>query len=368
MGEEASSDEDDDGLQAPTAAVPLLDGDDVNKTETHADLDEWDSEPDDGSALLHEDELTRPQGDDDDKDPEIDDGELIDLAFLDSSGGAVRVNAGLVNSDALRNTRWAPITDQFEDDSTQSFPGLTSSPGGPIQRIVKIFDNPGDLFFAFFPRSLWESIAAESNRFERQTRQVRATAVIADQRRRHAEDASVVVEDIATVKTRMRLMPAIEPWEIVRVIGLLMANVLCTHRRGIFHHWLSYSRGALPTGTFGLTMSSERFWHVLRHLHFTDNNQRSQVVDKAWKIRPVVTVLQDRFRELWELTPTLSFDEGVLPSTPRMNTTRLYMPDKPHKWGTKLFMTCDSETSYCFRYFFCTETTCCIMQHVGHSG
>lgn len=53
---------------------------------------------------------------------------------------------------------------------------------------------------------------------------------------------------------------------------------------------------------------------------------------------------------MWELTPFLSFDEGVLPSTSRMNTTRQFMPDKPHKFGTKLFMTCDAATSYCFRF------------------
>jgi hypothetical protein len=53
----------------------------------------------------------------------------------------------------------------------------------------------------------------------------------------------------------------------------------------------------------------------------------------------------------------------VLPATSRRNTTRMYMPDKPHKFGTKQFMTCDSETSYCFRYaFFWFVFTCCIMR------
>ena len=57
-------------------------------------------------------------------------------------------------------------------------------------------------------------------------------------------------------------------------------------------------------------------------------------------------------------------DEGVLPSTSRMNPTRMYMPDKPHKWGTKLFMTCDAATSYCFRYVFLVIYTCCIIPRV----
>jgi hypothetical protein len=361
MGEEEASDEDDqdEQLQPPTQGASQgasLDPDDVNKIENLAELDDWDSEADEGAdeGVFEEDSVPQRQHDDDD-DNDRDDGELIDRAFLDSLGGEVRVNAGSVNADALRATRWAPVTDQFEDDSTQAYTGLTSSPGGPDQRLVEVFDNPAALFFAFFPRSLWKSIASESNRYERQTRTARANALIATQRRRRAQaqDDTITVEDMATVKTRMRLTPAIEAWKVVRAVGLLVANVLCTHRTGIRNHWSTSGRGAIPSGNFGLVMARNRFWHIMRHLHFTDNNQRAQITDKAWKIRPIVSVLQDRFRTLWQLTPTLSFDEGVLPSTSRMNTTRLYMPDKPHKWGTKLFMTCDSETSYCFRYFFC---------------
>jgi hypothetical protein len=39
----------------------------------------------------------------------------------------------------------------------------------------------------------------------------------------------------------------------------------------------------------------------------------------------------------------------VLPSTSRRNTTRMFMPDKPRRYGSKMFMTCDSRTAYCHR-------------------
>ncbi|KAE9246619.1 hypothetical protein PF004_g4717 [Phytophthora fragariae] len=45
-----------------------------------------------------------------------------------------------------------------------------------------------------------------------------------------------------------------------------------------------------------------------------------------------------------------SFDDGVLPSTSRRNTTRMFMLDKPHRYGSKMFMTCDSRTAYCHRF------------------
>ncbi|KAG6623606.1 uncharacterized protein IUM83_02195 [Phytophthora cinnamomi] len=40
----------------------------------------------------------------------------------------------------------------------------------------------------------------------------------------------------------------------------------------------------------------------------------------------------------------------VLPATSKRNTTRMFMPDKPHRYGTKMFMTCDSKTAYCHRF------------------
>jgi hypothetical protein len=221
------------------------------------------------------------------------------------------------------------------------------------------------MFYSFFPRSLWAKIAAESNRFERQTRGDRASALVAAQRRRHAKDDTVIVEDIGIVRQRMRLTSPIEAWEIVRVVGLLLGNVLCTHHTGIAQHWKSARQGSISGGSFGLIMSRNRFNHVLRHLHFSDNKARANALlhDKAWKIRPVVSVLQERFRSLWDLTSSLSFDEGVLSAASRMNPTRMYIKDKPHKWCTKPFMTCDAATSYCFRSVFFLASVCNMRFH-----
>ncbi|OWZ13010.1 hypothetical protein PHMEG_00013748 [Phytophthora megakarya] len=40
-----------------------------------------------------------------------------------------------------------------------------------------------------------------------------------------------------------------------------------------------------------------------------------------------------------EVPPVLALDEAMIPSRSRHNVTRPFMKDKPHKWGTKLFMT-----------------------------
>lgn len=92
-------------------------------------------------------------------------------------------------------------------------------------------------------------------------------------------------------------------------------------------------------------MSRNRFNEILRNLHFCDNQSRPEVNDMTWTLRKIIQVLQKTFAPAWTPSSAYSFDEGVLPSTSRCNPTRMYMPDKPYRWGTTMFMACDADTS-----------------------
>ncbi|KAE8889928.1 hypothetical protein PF005_g1324 [Phytophthora fragariae] len=48
--------------------------------------------------------------------------------------------------------------------------------------------------------------------------------------------------------------------------------------------------------------------------------------------------------------PVISFDEATLSSRSRYNPTRQFNKDKPHKWGTKVFVAACAEMAYCLRY------------------
>ena len=140
------------------------------------------------------------------------------------------------------------------------------------------------------------------------------------------------------------------------MMGLLVARMLCPQTRRMAAHWSMTEDGAVPPGNFGRFMPRNRFQDILRDLHFVDN-KANHGRDKLWKIRPIVDTIQRRFLCGWTLTAVFSFDEGVLPSTSKRNTTRMFMPDKPHRYGSKMFMLCDQRTAYCHRYalvFFST--------------
>ncbi|KAF1779199.1 PiggyBac transposable element-derived protein [Phytophthora cactorum] len=81
-------------------------------------------------------------------------------------------------------------------------------------------------------------------------------------------------------------------------------------------------------------MSRDRFAHTSRNLHFSSNANPCAVTDRAWKLRPVIQSLQERF-------------QAMLPSWSSFNRMRAYMKDKPHKWGTKLFTLNCSNSAYC---------------------
>ncbi|GMF48644.1 unnamed protein product [Phytophthora fragariaefolia] len=87
----------------------------------------------------------------------------------------------------------------------------------------------------------------------------------------------------------------------------------------------------------------------MQNIHFTNNAHPKSFTDRAWKVRSVLNTLQKRFAAGYKVTPVLAFDEAIIPSRSRYNPTRQYLKDKPHKWGTKDFMTCCAKTAYCLR-------------------
>ncbi|POM57789.1 Hypothetical protein PHPALM_37651 [Phytophthora palmivora] len=80
------------------------------------------------------------------------------------------------------------------------------------------------------------------------------------------------------------------------------------------------------------------------YLYFSNNKSPQAKVDRAWKIRPVVDVLQRTFARGYKVPPVISFDEATLPSRSRYNPTRQFNKDKPHKWARRIEVYCSVKT------------------------
>lgn len=99
------------------------------------------------------------------------------------------------------------------------------------------------------------------------------------------------------------------------------------------------------------TMTYKRFQAISRWLCFHDESKRKQKgqpgYDKLFRVRELSDLFNDRFDSVPK-TARLCVDEQMC-VTKMKHHLRQYMPNKPHKWGVKLFVLCDS---YGFAYRF----------------
>ncbi|KAG2799581.1 hypothetical protein PC111_g20325 [Phytophthora cactorum] len=207
-----------------------------------------------------------------------------------------------------------------------TYAGLCDRPYGPSDSVLDVADDPLALLFYFMPPQLRRQIAIESNTYHTQSITKRARAIRAQQRRNGGD-----MEKLAEIRRRLSNVRDIEPWEVLRVVALLIARMLVPIRKGIAAHWSTAKLGAMPSNRFGLYMPKNRLFYTMGYMQLSNNKSPEAHRDHAWKIRPVVDVLQRTFARGYKPPPVISFDEATLPSTSRFNPMRVFNKDKPHK-------------------------------------
>ncbi|EGZ29925.1 hypothetical protein PHYSODRAFT_419328, partial [Phytophthora sojae] len=160
----------------------------------------------------------------------------------------------------------------------------------PSNSVMAVADDPLALLFYFMPPKLLIQIATESNCYHKQSIPLRSRSIRSQQRRNGGD-----IEGLSEIPRRLAEVPPIMPHEVLRVVGLLIARMLVPIRKGIAAHWSTKQVGALPTNRFHLFMKKNRFFHIMSYLHFSNNKSPKASVGRAWKIRPVVDVLQRTF-------------------------------------------------------------------------
>ena len=84
-------------------------------------------------------------------------------------------------------------------------------------------------------------------------------------------------------------------------------------------------------------MSSKRFRLLRRTIHFNDNSQVHESIDRFFKVRPLFSHLNEAFQRVPQ-TPKQSIDEVMVGYKGKnAGNLRQYIKNKPDKWGFKLF-------------------------------
>lgn len=108
-------------------------------------------------------------------------------------------------------------------------------------------------------------------------------------------------------------------------------------------NWKHYWNGSPDLGIPLVTnaMSRNRFEAILSNIHCNDNlHIPNNNTDKLYKLRPVITKLNENFQTLYKTTRRVSVDESIILFKGR-STLKQYNPQKPIKRGYKIWCLAD---------------------------
>ena len=209
---------------------------------------------------------------------------------------------------------------------------FTSTPGFqvPIDDFSEI-----DFFKLFIPDYFLEQIVTETNRYAHQ----------------ETEKKSPLPQF-----SRLRNWKDVSLHELKVFFGLIVAMGM-TRKMPIDEYWSTDETNSTPL--FSKMMAKDRFLLILANLHLVDNEQVADQHDPLFKVRPIVSLLQNQFSDVYKPEQNLSFDEATCPFKGRIKF-RVYNPAKPNRFGIKIFQVCEASSGYCVGFDIYHGSTDCI--------
>ncbi|XP_028044838.1 piggyBac transposable element-derived protein 4-like [Monomorium pharaonis] len=178
-------------------------------------------------------------------------------------------------------------------------------------------NRPIDFFNYFCDSSLVQRIVEETNNYHTQNPEIPSS---------HMKDWYPFTKD-----------------EFEKFLGL---SILMGHvRKGdLKDYWSTDS--LLYTPIFRQIMSRDRYLKILRHLHFQDNEDDSEIVNHPLrKIKPVIDHLQSKFSAALIPGKNLCIDKSLLLWKGRLRFKQ-YIPLKRNRFGIKFFELVDCDTGF----------------------
>lgn len=123
---------------------------------------------------------------------------------------------------------------------------------------------------------------------------------------------------------------------------LILAGVQRSRKENVEDLWKTTSNPL-----FRASMSISRFRQINRFIRFDNMNTRAERMNES-KVAPILDIwllLNANLRKMYRPSANLTVDEQLFPYRGRTKFT-MYMPNKPAKYGIKVWWVCDAETSY----------------------
>ena len=207
---------------------------------------------------------------------------------------------------------------------------------------VRIFVNEHStsltIFEHFFDENLMQLIVYETNKYQKQNK-------IGERNKMKSwYDASIA--------------------EMYCFFGIIILTGMIGKRR-IRDYWSTDP--LLHTPFFRQIFSRNRFYDLLRCIHFNDNRKNDKT--RLYKIQPVVDVLRKKFRFCTYPTKNLCIDESLMLWKGRL-IFKVYIPSKRNRFGIKFFLLVDCASKIVLDFIIYTghESQIKMNNEVGISG
>ena len=215
----------------------------------------------------------------------------------------------------LQNHTWHNVKCPGEPDIK---PGLTRQPG-PSEHVSGI-QTTHELFDTFLPPAMLEKVVTYTNRMAEEQRQLIG----------EANRGAVAYENTTTMELRAFIGCLIMSGD--RKDNHLTTELLFTRTYG--------------TTFYSCLFTQKRFEFLIRCLRFDDKDARETSDDKFHKLREFWDAVIPNCSRNYIPGPILTVDEQLQGFRGRCGF-RVYIANKPNKYGIKVFMVCDAKTGYC---------------------
>ena len=213
---------------------------------------------------------------------------------------------------------------------------------GP-QNISRNVRTPVDFFYLFFNISLLQKICLESNIYFKQTCQKYDRDVAEGTKRKVF---SFERERKWFEETGMMTMERLKA-----LIGLLL-NMCLVCKPAMKDYWNMKDKLQITPG-FAAFFTRDRFFFILRFLHFNNNENAKKRGEAGYnplfKVQPILTSLETSFAKYYTPDQNVAIDESLVGLKNRTSLMQ-YMPNKKHhRWGIKLWVLAESSTGYVYK-------------------
>ncbi|KAE9335268.1 hypothetical protein PR003_g13094 [Phytophthora rubi] len=194
--------------------IPLKLDADVNVLqdgESSSEYEDFSSDDSDSAGICDDDDDSGSDEFDEEGGDGISDSDATEmddtfLASLHIGGNGELSKAALKQrAAALRAMQWTPPMTEFETD-TPAYPGLGADEARPVGELLDVWRSPLLTLFFFVPKTVWVSIAKETNRYFLQQVGKRAEMMAARQTGRQHETAAQIARRLKASEKRGALL------------------------------------------------------------------------------------------------------------------------------------------------------------------